>query len=123
MAYCTLAIIEALVLPHQTIVNLTADNMIGEIDTDKVDAAIRRADAEIDKYLAGYYSVPLAAPVPALVEGWSAEMAAYYLHRNKQRSTEILDSYNKVMANLTKVAAGELPLERDRLARREVPSV
>jgi len=110
MAYCTGTDIENLVLDAQTIINLTDDEMVGVKDQDKIDAAIERADAEIDKYLGVKYDVPLSAPVPALVKGWSAELAAFYLHRTRLVPSEIIDRVNKVMSNLKKISEGDLSL-------------
>lgn len=45
-------------------------------DTELRDA-IYRADAEVDAYLSGPYAVPLAAPVPSLVEQISTDIAAW----------------------------------------------
>jgi phage gp36-like protein len=83
MAYCTRADIEALV-SAETLRQLTDDEQAGDVDDSIVDACIASADASIDGYLRGRYTVPLATvPVPQLVLDISRDIAVYNLFSRK----------------------------------------
>lgn len=84
MAYSTIDDVKA-ACPYDTLVALTDDGAIGEINAAIVANAIAMADAEIDAYASKRYSVPLgdaAQPgsVPEVIRRLSAELAVYYLH-------------------------------------------
>lgn len=80
MPYSTLTDIKS-ALPEETIRQLTDDQNINMIDAAKVDAAIAKADGEIDTYLgAAGYVVPLVV-VPAVVRGCSIDIAIYHLYK------------------------------------------
>lgn len=108
MAYCTLDDIIALGLARKTIIQLTDDGKLGEIDQTNVDAAIKRAGAEIDKHAEGRYTLPFS-PVPDLVNGWAAELAAFYLYRGHTSIPHpIKDRRQGVMKNLSKLLDGSV---------------
>jgi phage gp36-like protein len=67
------------VVPEATLVQLTDDEGLGEVNQDRVDEAIAAADGEIDAYLGGRYSVPLSS-VPEVVKKLSADIAVYNLY-------------------------------------------
>ena len=110
--YCTQEDIENGGLLKSVIVSLTDDANTGSVDSAKVDAAILRAQSEIDKYLAGRYSVPFAdTDVPPLVKGWAVEMASYYLYRGGieiPKTVQIM--WEGAKKNLKDVAKGDLQL-------------
>ncbi len=110
MAYCTQTDIQNLELTPDELVDLTDDAGAGSVDPDKVAAAITRASADVDKYCAGRYDVPFAAPAPALVNGWACTLAAFYLHRNRPKPATLIDRYNKAMADLVAVSVGDLDI-------------
>lgn len=105
--YCGQADIINLEMTEKELISLTDDNRQGQVGSDMVTACIERADAEIDKYIGSRYSVPLGT-VPALIKGWSATIAAFYLHRNRGKHTTLIDRYNKVLHDLKEVASGGL---------------
>ena len=78
MAYSTIDDIRAL-LPEDELLRLTDDEGLGSVDTARVDAAIARADADIDSYCAARYSVPVS-PVPQLLRNISVDLAVYDLY-------------------------------------------
>jgi len=119
MSYCTLDDLKKL-LPEEKIIQLTDDEnrkpasinpadplhaaMIGRIDE-----AIATADAEIDGYCAGRYSVPFF-PVPPVVKGLSIEIAAYYLYKRRTVPEVIEKAYDKAVARLKDISRGVLTL-------------
>ena len=84
---------------------LTDDKKLSQVDAAKVAAAIAKADAEIDDYCQNSYTVPFN-PVPTIVMGWSATLAAFNLYRNRPKPATIIDRYNKVMSRLKAVSEG-----------------
>ena len=59
MSYCTLANILARI-DEATLITLTDEAGAGEVDAAKVSAAIADADATIDAYCQGRYTIPLS---------------------------------------------------------------
>ena len=112
MAYCTQDDILALDMDERTMLQLTDDDKVGDIDVAKVTAAIAKADEDyIDLYSRKRYSVPFN-PVPDQIKRLSATIAAYYLHRRKQKVTNsILDKYTKAVATLKGISMGTVELE------------
>ena len=109
--YSTLDDIKKL-LPEETIIQLTDDEGLGTINQDRVDEAIKTADAEINGYCAVRYAVPFAT-VPALVKGLSVEIAIYYLHTRRTVPEKIEKRYEKAVARLKDIARGLLALGVD----------
>jgi len=70
-------------LPHENLVQLTDDEQTGTVSLSRVMDAIADADALIDGYLRGRYSLPLAIPVPALVRKLSVDLAIYHLYSRR----------------------------------------
>jgi len=109
MPYCAEADIIALELEEKDLISLTDDVRQGVVDSTKVTAAIKRADAEINKYCGSRYSVPFST-VPDLIQGWSCTLAAFFLYRNRQKPPTLVDRYNKVMHDLGEIRDGNLLL-------------
>lgn len=110
MAYCTLAdLLER--IPEETIIQLTDDTDSGLVDQSKVDAAIARADEEINAWCGSRYLVPFAS-VPAVVPGLSADMAIYFLYgRTVDEVPEARkDGYKNAVRLLEKIASGQISL-------------
>ncbi len=111
MAYSTLADILK-VIPEDNIVQLTDDDCSNSTDADKVTEAISQADSEIDTYVVAMYTVPLAAPVPAVIRGLSCDIAIYKLY--KRRMEEIPEtrdaSYRNSVKLLREIRDGKMPL-------------
>jgi phage gp36-like protein len=106
MAYCDQDDITNLEMTEAELLQLTDDEDIGSISTDRVTAAIAKADAEIDAYCSSAYTVPFTGTIPAIITGWSATLSAFNLYRNRPKPSTLIDRYNKVMAWLSDVKKG-----------------
>lgn len=119
MSYCTLTDIKNL-LPEETLIQLTDDENLHPASIlasdqqhqaiiGRIDEAIAAADAEIDGYCAGRYSVPFS-PVPPVVKGLSVEIAVYYLYKRRTVPERIETSYDKAVARLKDISKGLMTL-------------
>jgi phage gp36-like protein len=110
MSYCTQANIENLI-GEASLITLTDDAGAGEVDAAKVAAAIADADATIDSYCQGRYTVPLA-PVPPRIAQIGVDIAVYNLYsRSDLEMPEVRKDRNKeAIRFLEKVAAGGINL-------------
>ena len=107
MAYSTATDL-ANYIPSEQIRQLTDDNDTDEIDQDKLNDCIRRADDLIDSYLRGRYTVPLTT-VPALIRDISTKLASYFLFKRSLILTlpePIADDYKYCNENLGKIQRG-----------------
>ncbi|MCK4786212.1 MAG: DUF1320 domain-containing protein [Desulfobacteraceae bacterium] len=111
MAYSTEEDITNLELTEAELIQLTDDAGTGEVDDVKVDAAILKADSEIDDYCRGRYSIPFN-PVPDVVKFLSATIAAYWLYRRRDDvSPSMLDKYTKALAKLKAISNGAYSID------------
>ena len=94
-----------------TLIGLTDDAGAGVVDATKVTRAIADADATIDSYCQGKYSVPLS-PVPDKIRQLSVDVAIYNLYsRRDDIAPEIRkDRHKEAIRFLEKVAAGAIAL-------------
>ena len=81
-----------------------ADPPVGTVDAAIVARALEAADGEIDSYLAGRYSIPLAS-VPAILRDCAVDIARYRLH-DRGVPDRVKDAYKDRIAWLRDVAAG-----------------
>ena len=81
----------------------------GVIDTNVIDAAITAADAMIDGYLAGRYTLPLTV-TPQLIADLSEEIAIWKLHRS-QPDEKIAEDYKAAIRTLKDIASGTIRLD------------
>ncbi len=109
MAYCSKQDIINFEMTESELIQLTDDKSVGSVPDDMVIAAIAKADAEIDGYCQSRYTVPFN-PVPPIVKGWSATLAAFNLYRNRPKSSTSIDRYNKVMAWLSRISEGKMSI-------------
>jgi phage gp36-like protein len=109
MAYCTQNDLLSMI-PLKELAELTADS--GDTpDSQVVNEAISRADAEIDSYLGMRHTLPLAT-LPDQVKGLSIDMALYHLYsRRSVAPTVRRQKYEAAVAFLKLVAAGEAVLD------------
>lgn len=96
-------------LRNADIIELTDDDNLDENYTPQVNAAIERGDAEIDKYCGAFYTVPFTVN-PDVIKGWSTTLAAFYLYRNNEKPTTLIDRYNKALSDLKKISEGDLKI-------------
>lgn len=100
-------------LSDSQLIQLTDDEKLGEINTDRVSRALASAEGEINGFLATRYAVPVASP-PDLIKGWAVALTVYHLWRRRQRVPEdVRKAYEDVIARLRDVAAGKLTLGID----------
>jgi phage gp36-like protein len=109
MAYCNQSDLLTMI-PLKELAELTADS--GDTpDSQVVDEAIHRADAEIDAYLGMRYTLPLT-PLPDQVKGLSIDMALYHLYsRRSVVPTVRRQKYEAAISFLKLVAKGEAVVE------------
>ena len=108
--YCTQTNILNLI-SEATLIALTDDAGAGTVDGTKVTAAIADADATIDSYCQGRYTIPLS-PVPAKIAQISVDIAVYNLYsRSDLEMPEVRKDRNReAIRFLEKVAAGGISL-------------
>lgn len=101
MAYATLTDLKK-TLSEAQLIQLTDDAGLGLVDQPTIDKAIADADAEIDSYLGGRYTVPLS-PVPALVNRLSADLAIYHLYSRRMSVPEQREKRYEASVDLLKM--------------------
>lgn len=110
MPYCTLAsILER--IPEKVVIQLTDDDRLGAVDQVKVDAAIARAEGEIDAWCGGRYAVPFAT-VPPVIAELAADLAVYHLYARKvEKIPETrVDGWKNAVRLLEKISEGKVSL-------------
>ncbi|WAC06583.1 MAG: DUF1320 domain-containing protein [Thermodesulfobacteriota bacterium] len=109
MAYCIEDDIKKQ-LPENKLIELTDDNGDGVADTGVVDKAIADADAEIDTYLSGRYTVPLS-PVPPIINKVSVDISIWNLFSRRQVADEVAKERYRAAVDLLKlIAKGDVSL-------------
>ena len=108
MSYSTLTDMKKLI-PETAIIQLTDDENTGSVNQARVDEAIAQADAEIDSYCGGRYTVPFTT-VPDIVKKISVDIAIYNLY--SRRVEEIPETraerYKNAMRQLEGIASGKI---------------
>lgn len=110
MAYCTQDdILDQ--LDEAVLIQLTDDAGVGAADADKVIKAIEDADATIDAYCQGRYTIPLS-PVPNKIRQVSADIAIYNLfsRRGDAAPETRKDRHKEAIRFLEKVSEGRIKL-------------
>jgi phage gp36-like protein len=110
MGYCTLADVKKYI-PEAAIIQLTDDDDTGEINETNVTEAIAAADAEIDAYCAGRYTVPFET-APDQIKKLSVDIAIYNLYKRKVETIPEAkkDSYNNATRMLKDLSTGKASL-------------
>lgn len=83
----------------------------GQADDDVLGPALADADAEIDAYLVGRYSLPLTA-VPSNLVRIACDIARYRLWKH-QASEEVRHRYADAVRYLERVASGQIGIGPD----------
>jgi len=98
-------------LDEETLIQLTDDDNAGLVDNDKVTRAIADADATVDAYCQGRYTVPLD-PVPNKIRQVSVDIAIYnlYSRRDDTAPETRKDRHKEAIRFLEKVADGKIDL-------------
>lgn len=97
---------------EEELIQLTDRSNLGVIDAAVVNRALGDADAQINGYLAVRYTLPLVAPLPAVLERLASDIARYALHENAV--TEIVETrYRDAIALLKDVSKGTAKLDEN----------
>jgi len=85
---------------------LTTSTSKGEIDEEKIEKQIGRAEDEIDSYCSKRYETPFSI-VPELIKTYAFNLTHYYLKVDKSGANEWTDKENKqLMLELREIAKG-----------------
>lgn len=107
--YCTVArMVELFGEPEMEHLSQLYDPTATTIATVRVDAAIAYAQDEINSYLGGRYTLPLAS-VPMVLTGKAADIARYQLDSIHPRE-DVRRRYEDAVRWLVMVASGRLDL-------------
>jgi phage gp36-like protein len=105
---------------NQEVLELSDRSNTGSIDATVVSRALTDADAEINGYLDGRYTLPLTT-VPTVIVRLAADIARYYLYDD--RVTDAVKArYNDAVGYLQSVAKGIVSLGLDASNAQAVPS-
>ena len=100
-------------LDEEILIQLTDDEGTGTVNEARVNKAITQADGEIDSYLSGRYTVPLATP-PAIVNKLSVDIAIWNLYTRRDKVDEARQkTYDAAVKLLTAISAGKATLGVD----------
>ena len=95
----------------ETLTDLTDLEGVGEINETVAEGSIADADGIIDAYCAQAGKATPLSPVPALITGFSADMATHLLYSRKGLAVESrANAYNDAVKFLRDVAAGKATL-------------
>lgn len=108
--YSTLTDIKKLI-PEDTVIQLTDDENTGAVVESRVTEAIAQADAEIDSYCGGKYSVPFTT-VPDIVKKISVDIAIYNLYSRKVEEIPETraDRYKNAIRQLEGISKGTISI-------------
>lgn len=108
MTYCTRQDLVDRFGEREVILLTDRDGSTGMVVDEVLDRAIADAEAEIDGYLGGRYTVPLD-PVPTSIRRVACDLARYYLH--DQAPTDVVrQRYEDAVRFLRAVSRGEVTL-------------
>lgn len=100
MAYCTLDDIKQQI-SETTLIEITDDNQVNEINTSIVNEAILYSETLIDGYLRGRYTLPLLS-VPVLIKILAADLSVFRLY-SRRFHTDMPESINNKYKNSIKL--------------------
>jgi phage gp36-like protein len=100
---------------QQELLELTDEDGSGVIDEVRVGRALSDADAEINSYLAGRYTLPLAQSSDELVR-LACDVARYRLYDNRA-TDQVKERYDGAIAKLRDIARGLASLGIDQASK------
>lgn len=109
--YCTLDDIKKQV-QETTLIEITDDNLTGEINTDVADEAILYSQTLINGYLRGRYTLPLTA-TPELLKVIAVDLSVYRLYARRfhtEMPEPVSDKYKNTMKLLEQIQKGTISL-------------
>lgn len=109
MSYATKA---GMILRYEenSIIQLTDELNVGNIDDAKLTAALNWADGVINNALRNRYVVPFVTPDSTIVEA-AEELTWYRLHSGKRTQKSLDVEFKKIMATLSSYNSGEQRLD------------
>jgi phage gp36-like protein len=101
-------------LPEEILVQLTDDENLGTVNQARVDEAIAQADAEVDSYCGGLYSVPFST-VPDVAKKLSVDIAVYNLYSRTVMEMPAVraERYRNAIRQLEAISKGIISLGAD----------
>jgi phage gp36-like protein len=106
--YCTVSdLINA--MRRLPLVQLTDDEKIGEVNEDRVNAAVMRAEALIDSYCAARYAIPFVdGAVPEVIRSLSISITVFNLYQRNDLDIpdKIRAGYDDAVARLKDISRG-----------------
>lgn len=100
---------------QQELIDLTDEANLGVIDAAAVAVVLADADAEINGYLAGRYSLPLAQTSPELVR-LACDIARYKLY-DARATEQVKARYDDAIKKLRDVSSGKASLGIDQASQ------
>lgn len=94
---------------EEELIQLTDRENLGVVNATVVSRALADADALINGYLIGRYTLPLATPVPDVLERLACDIARYSLHEFKPTETVEI-RYRDALELLRDVSKGRADL-------------
>lgn len=110
--YCSVEDIEKQIT-HETLVQLTNDNSLPEVDEAVTFEAILYSSTLIDGYLRGRYNLPLDTHLP-LLRIIAIDLSIYRLYSRRLQADmpeSILTQYKETLKTLEKIQKGTIALE------------
>ena len=108
MAYCTLPDVVQR-FPQQSVIELTDDDLTGEVVYSVFDSAASDAAELMDSYLRGRYALPLATPFPPLIIQVAVDLTIYRLYSRRfdqAMPEEISKRYDRALKTLREIQSG-----------------
>ena len=101
-------------ISETTLVQLTDDDRTGAVNSDIVTECIDGAEGEVNGYLSGLYTVPIAGTVPGTITEASVVLACRRLYlRRGAVPASFQDQVEDTMRLLVKIAEGKIKLDVD----------
>lgn len=104
---------------EEALIELTDKANLGVIDATVMASALEDADAEINTYLEGRYTLPLASASPILTR-FACDIARYQLF-DTRASEQVIQRYKDAITFLKSIANGTASLGLDSLSA-EIPA-
>jgi len=107
---------------EREVIALTDRDNTGVIDSAVLSQGLASASDEIDTYLAGRYTLPLAS-TPLIVRDFACDVARYRLCSAEVTETEeVRNRYKDAIKFFDKVSTGQISLGLDGLNQAQVPA-
>lgn len=97
-------------LSESQILQLTDDEKTGANVANRVSLAITSAEGLVNGYLGARYVVPIAGPIPDIVQKWAVDIAKYFLYQRRRVPEDVRQSYEDAISALRDVSAGKMTL-------------